>query len=88
MTVSLLEIGICYLVQMAYKFLMLNVQRTQTLTIGGVAPLNMISCVSVKFNMDTFTFIYLVLINEMKYFLRFLSVSTRSSCVYIISSVR
>lgn len=33
--------------QMVYKFLMLNLQETKALTIGGVAPLNMVSCVSV-----------------------------------------
>lgn len=34
--------------QMIYKFLMTNAQETKALTIGGVAPLNMVSCVSVK----------------------------------------
>lgn len=34
--------------QMLYKVLMLNLQKTKALSIGGVAPLNMISCVSVK----------------------------------------
>lgn len=33
--------------QMVYKFLMQNLQEAKSLTIGGVAPLNMVSCVSV-----------------------------------------
>lgn len=32
-----------------YKFLMFNAQETKALTIGGIAPLNMISCVSVSY---------------------------------------
>lgn len=34
--------------QMNYKFLMQHTQVAKALTIGGIAPLNMISCVSVK----------------------------------------
>lgn len=33
--------------QMVYKFLVQNLQEAKSLTIGGVAPLNMVSCVSV-----------------------------------------
>lgn len=33
--------------QMMYKFLMCNIQESKALTIGGLSPLNMVSCVSV-----------------------------------------
>lgn len=36
--------------QMKYKFLMQHTQLAKSLTIGGIAPLNMMSCVTVRLN--------------------------------------
>lgn len=33
--------------QLLYAFLMQNVQQTKALNIGGISPLNMVSCVSI-----------------------------------------
>lgn len=69
--------------QKMYKYLVMNVQRSRCLTIGGLAPLNWPTCVQVSKNCILQMYFVILLILSYSFF--FFSFSFRSSKTYMHS---